>query len=79
MTYREQDDAIMRTDSTFKRWPVPEALGLVAPPPPADVVSERCVESPPERVDEPEVVLLDPLREDVALAPDSRRPVISTW
>jgi hypothetical protein len=60
---------------------VPEALGLLAPSPPADVESERCVVS--VRPDEPErvvlEVLLDPVREeDVLLAPDSRRPVMAT-
>lgn len=70
----------MRTDSTCRRcWPLLDALGLLAPSPPADVVSERCVVSPLGRVDEPDDVVLDPLRdEDDALDPESRRPAIST-
>src|SRR5215217_4781571 len=87
MTYREQDDEIMRTDSTCSRWLVLEALGLLAPSPPAAVVSERCVVSrseAPARVDAPDVPLVDdPLRVDESrdeepLDPESRRPLTST-
>ena len=77
----------MRTDSTCSRW-APVALTALAAAEEADrcvlPAPERWVSDEPERVDEPGLPLLDPLRVDDsdrdndALEESNMRPVTST-